>query len=87
MLQIDLWKRVLIVLTIVGGLLMAFPNGFYDRVERANDAAAAIENGSLTVAGEDVPLAELEERAAAWPSWMPSNLVNLGLDLRGGAHL
>ncbi|MHA3979381.1 protein translocase subunit SecD [Halovulum sp. GXIMD14794] len=22
-----------------------------------------------------------------WPSWMPSGLVNLGLDLRGGAHL
>ena len=23
----------------------------------------------------------------AWPSFLPSNLVNLGLDLRGGAHL
>ncbi|RYH03316.1 protein translocase subunit SecD [Salipiger sp. IMCC34102] len=24
---------------------------------------------------------------AGWPSFLPSNLVNLGLDLRGGAHL
>ena len=22
-----------------------------------------------------------------WPDWLPSGLVNLGLDLRGGAHL
>jgi len=27
------------------------------------------------------------ETGAAWPSFLPSNLVNLGLDLRGGAHL
>ena len=25
--------------------------------------------------------------ATGWPSFLPSNLVNLGLDLRGGAHL
>ena len=25
--------------------------------------------------------------AEQWPEWMPSGLVNLGLDLRGGAHL
>ena len=30
-----------------------------------------------------------EQQAAidGWPSWMPNGLVNLGLDLRGGAHL
>ncbi|KQI69701.1 preprotein translocase subunit SecD [Loktanella sp. 3ANDIMAR09] len=27
------------------------------------------------------------EDATGWPSFLPSNLVNLGLDLRGGAHL
>lgn len=27
------------------------------------------------------------EESAAWPSFLPSGLVNLGLDLRGGAHL
>ncbi|MDQ7071718.1 MAG: protein translocase subunit SecD [Rhodobacterales bacterium] len=79
MLQIELWKRVLIWGLVALGLAMALPNGFYTRVETHNDAVAAIEAGS-TASG-------LEEQAALWPSWMPSALVNLGLDLRGGAHL
>ena len=43
MLQIDTWKRVLIWLVCVVGLLMALPNAFYTRVEQSNDARAAIE--------------------------------------------
>ena len=31
--------------------------------------------------------AALQDELALWPDWMPSDLVNLGLDLRGGAHL
>jgi preprotein translocase subunit SecD len=79
MLQIDGWKRVLILLTCVVGLVLALPNAFYPRVEAHNDAVASIEAGA---SGNG-----LEEQAAMWPSWMPSSLVNLGLDLRGGAHL
>ncbi|WP_299352855.1 protein translocase subunit SecD [uncultured Shimia sp.] len=79
MLQIDLWKRVLIWAAVALGLLMATPNGFYERVEAHNDAVASLELG---YEGNG-----LEEQAALWPSWMPSGLVNLGLDLRGGAHL
>ena len=79
MLQIDLWKRVVIWGFVALGLLLALPNGFYGNVERHNDAAALIEAGS-----ED---ARLLEDFAAWPTWLPSGLVNLGLDLRGGAHL
>lgn len=79
MLQIDLWKRILIWAVVVIGLLMATPNGFYERVEARNDAVAALDLG---YSGNG-----LEEQAALWPSWMPSSLVNLGLDLRGGAHL
>jgi len=79
MLQIDLWKRVVIWGLVALGLLLALPNGFYGNVERHNDAAAQIEAGS-----ED---ARLLEDFAAWPTWLPSGLVNLGLDLRGGAHL
>ncbi len=79
MLQIDTWKRVLIWLVCVIGLFMALPNAFYTRVEQSNDANAAIELGI------DTP--EMQAIAAQWPSWMPSSLVNLGLDLRGGAHL
>ncbi|NRB18140.1 MAG: protein translocase subunit SecD [Rhodobacteraceae bacterium] len=79
MLQIDLWKRVLIWLVCLTGLLLALPNAFYTRVEQANDAAIEI------IAKGETP--ERLETVDQWPSWMPSSLVNLGLDLRGGAHL
>jgi preprotein translocase subunit SecD len=79
MMHIPLWRRVLIWLVCVTGLLLAMPNAFYTRVEQANDASAVIATGMTN--------AELAEQAGQWPSWLPSNLVNLGLDLRGGAHL
>ncbi|WP_037310027.1 protein translocase subunit SecD [Ruegeria halocynthiae] len=79
MLQINTWKRVLIWSVCVIGLLMALPNAFYTRVEQSNDAKTEIELGI------DTP--EIQAKAGQWPSWLPSLLVNLGLDLRGGAHL
>ena len=79
MLQIDLWKRVVIWALCALGLLLALPNAFYSRVETANDATARIETGASDP--------ELKEQAAMWPDFLPSGLVNLGLDLRGGAHL
>ncbi|MBA4491974.1 protein translocase subunit SecD [Paracoccus sp. S1E-3] len=80
MMHIPLWKRVLILGVVAIGLLWAAPNLFYSRVEAHNDALAASEK-----AGFVTP----EQQAAidGWPNWMPSGLVNLGLDLRGGAHL
>ena len=48
MLQIDTWKRVLIWLVCVTGLILALPNAFYTRVEQSNDAKAAIELGANT---------------------------------------
>lgn len=78
MLQIDLWKRTVIIGLCVIGLLLALPNAFYTRVETHNDAQEA--NGAAT------PLYEASE-IASWPGFLPSGLVNLGLDLRGGAHL
>ena len=45
MIFIPLWQRVLVVLAIVGGILFALPNLFYERVERHNDAEARIEAG------------------------------------------
>ena len=80
MLQFPLWKRLAILLVCLAGLATAFPNLFYNRVERANDARLALEQGAQ-------PTPELEADAAAWPSYLPSGLVNLGLDLRGGAHV
>ena len=79
MLTISYPKQIMIWLTVVVGLMLALPNGFYTRVETSNDARALIDNGQTGPA--------LEEDAALWPGFLPSNLVNLGLDLRGGAHL
>ncbi|PQO23496.1 protein translocase subunit SecD [Rhodobacteraceae bacterium WD3A24] len=81
MLQIAIWKRVLILGLCALGVIYAAPNLFYERVERHNDAVALIEAQS----GEPTP--ELAAERALWPDWLPSSLVNLGLDLRGGAQL
>jgi preprotein translocase subunit SecD len=78
MLQIDLWKRTVIIGLCVIGLLLALPNAFYTRVETHNDAQDA--NGAATLLDE-------ASKIASWPGFLPSGLVNLGLDLRGGAHL
>ena len=75
-----LWKRLLIWGVCLWGILFALPNSFYPTVERHNDAAAILaETGTLP----QTATADLE----GWPSWLPSSLVALGLDLRGGAHL
>lgn len=79
MLQIEAWKRVMIWALVALGLIFAIPNGFYSRVETSNDAVKAIE-----ISGETPELVAARD---AWPSWLPSGLVNLGLDLRGGAQL
>ena len=79
MLFIDLWKKVVIWVVVAMGLVLALPNAFYDRVEQYNDANTAIE------VGFDTP--ENLDKSGLWPSFLPSGLVNLGLDLRGGAHL
>jgi preprotein translocase subunit SecD len=81
MLQMTLWKRFVILGLCLAALLIALPNVFYDRVERHNDALAAIEKAG----GAATP--EQEADRALWPEWLPGNIVNLGLDLRGGAHL
>lgn len=75
------WKRIVILLVLAWGVGWAMPNAFYGRVEQHNDAATAIAraNGAATDAQK--------EALSLWPSWLPSSLMPLGLDLRGGAHL
>ncbi|WP_347266068.1 protein translocase subunit SecD [Paracoccus sp. (in: a-proteobacteria)] len=80
MLDIPFWKRLLILGVVALGLLYAMPNLFYGKVEQHNDAVTNIERS-----GVETP-EDLAARAG-WPAWLPSGLVNLGLDLRGGAHL
>ena len=83
-LETPLWKRVVVWAAVLVGLILAAPNLFYSRVETHNDAASAI------VKAEKLGGAATPDQTAAlavWPAWAPSGLVNLGLDLRGGAHL
>ncbi len=80
MLQIPLWNRLVIILVLLAGVSFAMPNFFYGTVERHNDAVATIEATGVTTDA-------LEADRAGWPGFLPSTLVNLGLDLRGGAHL
>ncbi|MCH8169376.1 MAG: protein translocase subunit SecD, partial [Proteobacteria bacterium] len=84
MLFFPLWKRVLVIGICVAGLLFAMPNLFYDSADSA--ARARTEIAKLEKKGEPVP-AGLRELAGSWPSYLPIDVVNLGLDLRGGAHL
>ena len=79
MLYIDLWKRIVIIGLCALGLWLALPNAFYTRVESFNDATVALEKGVSTP--------ENQANSTLWPSFLPSDIVNLGLDLRGGAHL
>jgi len=80
MLQIPLWKRVVIWGLVALGVLFAIPDAFYMRVEHHNDAVKKLAKGAA-------PTPKLIAWRDGWPGWMPSALVNLGLDLRGGAHL
>lgn len=80
MLDIPFWKRLLILGLLALGLVFAMPNLFYKRVEAHNDAITAAERS-----GFESP--EQAQARAGWPDWLPAGLVNLGLDLRGGAHL
>ena len=80
MLQFSRWQKLLILSICLIGVLFSTPNAFYNRVETKNDILKAISKG------QDASDLELE-KINAWPDFLPSNLVNLGLDLRGGAHL
>jgi len=79
MIFIPLWQRLMVAAVVAAAILLALPNLFYNRVEQANDAEASIDAG--------ITSPELEADTSLWPTWMPSGLINLGLDLRGGAHL
>lgn len=80
MTQTPLWKRLFILVVCLLGVLYALPNAFYTRVEQHNDAAKAVAAAGFATADQEAGLAQ-------WPDWAPSALMNLGLDLRGGAHL
>lgn len=83
MLLFPLWKKILIWGVCVFGVALALPNLQYSRVEARNDALLVV--GQLPQGAAVPPLLQIE--LDKWPGYLPSSLVNLGLDLRGGAHL
>jgi len=84
MLFFPLWKRILVIGICLAGLALAMPNLFYDAADSASRAQGEV--AKLEKSGDPVP-ADLRALAESWPGYLPIDVVNLGLDLRGGAHL
>lgn len=84
MLQFPAWKVILISLTLLVGALMAMPNLFSNQflgVEPPRPSVDSVE--ALAEWRREVTAAQ----ESWWPGFLPSNKVNLGLDLRGGVYL
>ena len=77
MLKFPLWKILLILMPCLWGIYSFSPHFFYSQVEKYNDLKKS------GIAETQQPLLEPQ----LWYDWAPSDLVNLGLDLRGGAHV
>jgi len=60
-------------------LWISVPNFNYSNVEIINDAVLAD--------GEVEAVQEVRKKLPFWPDWLPNKLINLGLDLRGGAQV
>ena len=77
MLKFPLWKILLILMPCLWGIYSFSPHFFYSQVEKYNDLKKS------GIVETQQPLLEPQ----LWYDWAPSDLVNLGLDLRGGAHV
>lgn len=77
-------KKALVIGLCLLGILLAAPNAFYDLADDAGLARKEI--AALEKQARPVP-ADIQARAEAWPSYLPGSVINLGLDLRGGAHV
>ena len=77
MLKFPLWKILFIMIPCIWGIYNFIPHFFYSQVEKYND----LRKSELV----DNQVSHSEKKL--WYEWAPSNLVNLGLDLRGGAHV
>ena len=80
MLNFSRLKLFIILIPCVWAVFSSIPHLNYGRVEVFNDAHQAIDNGAVSTPS-------LQSDLQQWPNWLSSRIVNLGLDLRGGAHL
>jgi len=86
MLDFPLWKKLAIAGLCLLGVVFATPNLWYERADTAARAQADIEAGRYDPADRR-EFDRLQVEAALWPDFLPPDVVNLGLDLRGGVHL
>ena len=77
MLRFPIWKIIIILLPCLWGVYSFSPHFFYSQVEKYNDLKKT----------EKFKTDNQHPEKLLWYDWAPSNLVNLGLDLRGGAHV
>ena len=77
MLRFPIWKIIIILLPCLWGVYSFSPHFFYSQVEKYNDFKKT----------ENFTTDNQPQEKLLWYDWAPSNLVNLGLDLRGGAHV
>ena len=77
MLKFPLWKILIILAPCLWGIYSFSPHFFYSQVEKYND----LKKSGLVETQKPLLKSQL------WYDWAPSDLVNLGLDLRGGAHV
>ena len=80
MLNFSRLKLLLVLIPCAWAIFSSIPHLNYSRVESHNDAVMALNSSAVSTPS-------LENDLQKWPSWLSSRIVNLGLDLRGGAHL
>jgi protein-export membrane protein SecD len=84
MLHFSKWKVLGIVLVLVWGALLAFPNA-------VSDGFVGVKPDTpISQSAEDLAKFRAQQDAAEqswWPNFLPKNKVNLGLDLQGGVYL
>ena len=84
MLHFSKWKVLGIVLVLVWGALLAFPNAV------SNGFLGVKPDAPISQSTEDLEKFRAQQDAAEgawWPGFLPDNKVNLGLDLQGGVYL
>ncbi len=80
MLNFSRIKLFFVLIPCMWAIYASLPHLNYERVERLNEAK------DLFDAGKELS-SKLQEDLNGWPGWLSTNIVNLGLDLRGGAHV
>ena len=81
MLRFPWWKIIIIIVPCLWGAYSVTPHFFYSKVEKYNDVQAQM------LLDQPVDDQALLIAKNSWYPWLPSRIVNLGLDLRGGAHV